>query len=343
MIIGITGKLASGKGTIVDYLKNKGFKHYSVRDFLIKEIKKRGLEVNRDSMVLIANDLRENYSSSYLAEELYETAKGNGGDVIIESLRTVGEVEALRKKDDFHLFSVDAGIIKRYERALKRGSETDRISFEDFVLNEEREIENDDPSKQNLKRCMELSDYKFSNDGTFEELYRDVEKVIEKINLEKKGESISWDEYFMGVALLSAKRSKDPSTKVGACVVTEDKKIVGTGYNWFVRGSRDEDFPLDRNGTFLETKYAYVCHAELNAVLNSTKESLKDCMIYVALFPCNECSKVIVQSGIKKIIYLSDKFHDLDSCIASRRILDSAGVKCEQFIPTKKEIKLKFE
>ena len=142
----------------------------------------------------------------------------------------------------------------------------------------------------------------------------------------KKKDYISWDEYFMGVAILSGHRSKDPNTQVGACIVNPEKRIVGVGYNGFPAGCSDENFPWQKEGDFLNTKYAYVCHAELNAILNSIKTT-KDCIIYVGLFPCHECAKSIIQSGIKEIVYLSDKYLGTDSDIASKRMLDAAGVK----------------
>lgn len=152
---------------------------------------------------------------------------------------------------------------------------------------------------------------------------------------------INWDDYFMGIALLSAMRSKDPNTQVGACIVNEDKRIIGVGYNGLPKGCSDKDFPWEREGEFLETKYPYVCHAELNAILNSIK-SLKDCIIYVALFPCNECSKAIIQSGIKEIIYLSDKYADTDINRASKKMLDAAGVKYRKLETERKELRLNF-
>lgn len=137
---------------------------------------------------------------------------------------------------------------------------------------------------------------------------------------------ISWDEYFMGVALLSAKRSKDPSTQVGACVVNEDKRIIGIGYNGFPTGCKDEDFPWGKTDeNRLNTKYPYVVHAEPNAILNCTS-SMKNATLYVTLFPCNECAKLIIQSGIKHIVYMSDKYRSTESDIASRKMLDASGV-----------------
>ena len=144
--------------------------------------------------------------------------------------------------------------------------------------------------------------------------------------LKKRQEYISWDEYFMGVALLSAKRSKDPSTQVGACIVNDKNKIVGAGYNGLPIGCHDDDFPWDKEGQFLETKYPYVCHAELNAILNNIGMDLHGCKIYTALFPCNECTKAIIQSGIQEVIYLSDKYAGNDIFKASKVMLETAGV-----------------
>jgi dCMP deaminase len=140
---------------------------------------------------------------------------------------------------------------------------------------------------------------------------------------------ITWDEYFMGVAILSSKRSKDPTTKVGACIVNTKKRIVGIGYNGFPCGCDDDTFPWGREGTFLDTKYAYVVHAEPNAILNST-ENLSGATLFVTLFPCNECAKLIIQSGIKEIVYLSDKYVGSDENLASKRMLSSSGVKTRQ-------------
>lgn len=140
---------------------------------------------------------------------------------------------------------------------------------------------------------------------------------------------ISWDEYFMGVAILSSYRSKDPSTKVGACIVNEDKRIIGIGYNGFPFGCSDDEFPWGKEGKDLDTKYPYVVHAEPNAILNSTT-SLKGSTLYVTLFPCNECAKLIIQSGIKHIIYMDDKYKDNDNNIASRKMFDAAGVTYKQ-------------
>jgi dCMP deaminase len=161
--------------------------------------------------------------------------------------------------------------------------------------------------------------------------------------LKKRENYISWDEYFMGVALLSARRSKDPNTQVGACIVNSKNKIVGAGYNGLPIGCDDDDFPWAKQGDFLDTKYPYVCHAELNAILNNIGMDLKGCRIYTALFPCNECSKAIIQSGITEVIYLSDKYEGTDTAKASRRMLETSGVSCRKVKVSLPSLTLSFD
>lgn len=166
-----------------------------------------------------------------------------------------------------------------------------------------------------------------------------------KNSVVKREGYLSWDDYFMSVAFLSAQRSKDPSTQVGACIANEEKRIVGIGYNGMPCGCSDDVLPWARNATSkngLDTKYMYVVHAEANAILNKNCESLKGCTIYVALFPCNECTKLIIQSGIKKVVYYSDKYKERNPFIASRRMLNLANVECVQYTPTKKCILIDF-
>lgn len=143
---------------------------------------------------------------------------------------------------------------------------------------------------------------------------------------------ISWDDYFMALALLSGMRSKDPSTQVGAVLVNPENRIVGIGYNGLPRGCCDDNFPWDRQGPLFETKYAYVCHAEQNAIMNSGGQ-IAGCRLYVTLFPCNECAKLVLQARVSEIIYLSDKYHDTDVCRAARRMFSAAGVPTRKFVP----------
>lgn len=156
----------------------------------------------------------------------------------------------------------------------------------------------------------------------------------------KRKDYISWDEYFMGVALLAAKRSKDPNTQVGACIVDKNNIILSTGYNGFPYGCSDDDYPWEREGD--DTKYSYVVHAELNAILNARGKNLKDARIYVDLFPCNECAKAIIQSGISEVVYLYDKYAESRDTIASKKMLSSAGITLRRFITDQEQITLDF-
>ena len=156
----------------------------------------------------------------------------------------------------------------------------------------------------------------------------------------KRKDYISWDEYFMGVALLASKRSKDPNTQVGACIVDSNNIILSTGYNGFPIGCSDDEYPWSREGT--DTKYPYVVHAELNTILNANGKNLRDSRLYVTLFPCNECAKALIQSGIKEVIYLSDKYATTVGTVASKRMLKSAGVSVRQLEPSVDSLSISF-
>ena len=160
---------------------------------------------------------------------------------------------------------------------------------------------------------------------------------------DKRNDYIAWDDYFMGVSLLAAERSKDPSTQVGACIVSEDNRILSTGYNGFPQGCSDDDFPWNRDKSAGETKYNFVVHAELNAILNAGGKSLVGSRIFVSLFPCHECAKAIIQVGVKEVVYLSDKYNGTESDNASKRMLNAAGVKLTKIKPTKAQIVLNFD
>ena len=158
----------------------------------------------------------------------------------------------------------------------------------------------------------------------------------------KRNDYINWDEYFMGIAMLAAKRSKDPNTQVGACIVSADNIIISTGYNGMPKGCSDDIFPWEREGQQDMTKYPYVVHAELNAILNANGRDLRGSRIYVALFPCNECAKAIIQSGVKEVLYLSDKYKDTMLNLASKRMLEAAGVKYTKLTTAIDSITLDF-
>ena len=159
---------------------------------------------------------------------------------------------------------------------------------------------------------------------------------------EKRKGYLTWDAHFMGIALLSAQRSKDSSTQVGSCIVNQDNKILSMGYNGMPTGCDDDEMPWSREGDTLNSKYAFVCHAELNAILNYSGGSLKGTRIYSTLFPCNECAKAIIQSGIREVIYLSDKYADTDGVRASKRMFDLVGIKYREYVPAGQTVTLQL-
>lgn len=186
--------------------------------------------------------------------------------------------------------------------------------------------------KEKIIHCFLLLD-EDNNIYNLKNLLSDTEQIFEKNNKDNiSKDHISWDEYFMGIAKLSASRSKDPVTKVGACIINDDRKILSTGYNGFPNGCSDDEYPWSKgpDKDELDTKYPYVVHAELNAILNANKD-IRGSTLYVTLFPCNECAKAIIQSGIKKVIYLEEKGKDKKEYIASRRMLNSAGIIYEKY------------
>ncbi|MBN2746455.1 MAG: AAA family ATPase [Bacteroidales bacterium] len=181
-IVGITGTLGAGKGTIVDYLiKTRGFKHFSAREFITREVNRRNYPVNRDTLTSVANELRRKHSPSYIIDMLFDEALEAGANSVIESIRTPGEVESLRRNEQFVLLAVDANPVLRFERIKLRKSETDYIDFETFLENEKREMNNQDPNMQNLTKCIQMADYVLNNDGDLDSLYKQLEDVLSKI------------------------------------------------------------------------------------------------------------------------------------------------------------------
>ncbi len=183
--IGITGTIGAGKGTVVEYLKTQGFKHFSAREFLIKEVEKRGLELIRYNITDVANELRKEHFPGYIISELLKQAEEYQGNRVIESIRTIGEIELLKQNGkNFYLFAVNADLKLRYERILERHSVTDNVSYEKFVEDEAREYSSNEPWSQNLKGCIAQADVVFENNGTVEELYEKLEVVLHQLNKE---------------------------------------------------------------------------------------------------------------------------------------------------------------
>lgn len=329
--IGITGTLGAGKGTIVDYLiNNKNFAHYSVRAFITEEIKRRGLPVDRDSMTLVGNDLRKCNSPSYIVEQLYQQAQSSGKNCIIESVRTTGEVEALRGKANFYLFAVDADPKVRYERVVLRGSETDHISYETFLANEQREMNSDDPNKQNLRACIKQADYRFDNNGDIASLNEQVEKVLAEISYRRP----SWDEYFMDLANSASRRATCDRGRSG-CVIVKDRQLLVTGYVGSPSGLPhcDEVGHLFRQTIDADGKVSTHCvrtvHAEQNAICQAARRgiALDGATLYCRMTPCRTCAMLIINCGIKRVV-CERKYH---SGAESEELFRQAGVSIEFF------------
>ncbi len=187
MIIGITGTIGAGKDTLMELLQDEyGFKHYSVRKYLTKILEEQGQEITRTNMTNLANELREQNHPAYIIEQLFLQAKKDGGNAVIESIRTPGEVDFLKNNSDFVLFAVDADPNLRYERVQERKSVTDRVDFNNFMAEEQREMNNEEPHMQNIAACVRLSDYRFKNNATIEMFYKKVRKTLEqKLNIQK--------------------------------------------------------------------------------------------------------------------------------------------------------------
>lgn len=331
MIVGLTGSIASGKGVVADFLKEKNFVYLSLSNELRALVSNKKIEITRENLQFWGNKLREENGANYLAKLVVERIKSQKYEnVVVDGIRNPGELVELKKLKNFFLVSVDAPLEIRFKRAVERSRESDPLDYEGFLKINNKDLGiGESETGQGVGPCMKQADFKLINDGSFEEISEKVEKLYH--DLQMAIPPLTWDEYFMTFAQVAAKKSKDPSTKVGACIVDQQNRVVGLGYNGFPKYCNDNSFPFERTGEFLETKYAYVVHAEPNAILNSTKDT-HSCKMYVTLFPCNECAKLIIQAGIKEVIYLENKYFDTDTVKASMKLFNECGIKTRQFI-----------
>ena len=300
MIIGLTGSLASGKGVVANFLKEKGFVYLSLSDELREIAKEQKVEINRENLQNLGNSMREKNGSGFLAELVVKKILNQEyKKAVVDGIRNPREIEVLRRIKDFFLVAVDAPREIRFQRMLERNRESDPKLWDDFVLVDNRdkgigELE----TGQGVADCIKLSDFTLINSGELEEIKDKVKNLYEEI--ERKTPRPTWDEYFMSMAYLVASRSKDKSTHVGAVIVGPNNEIKSTGYNSFPRGLND-DIPERQEKP---EKYFWFEHAERNAIYNATLigTSLKGCKMYTNGIPCADCARAIIQSGIKEVV-----------------------------------------
>jgi dCMP deaminase len=308
MLIGLTGRNAAGKGEVARYLQRKSFYYYSLSDAIREEIRSRGEEPTRERLIIVGNELRQRYGSNILAERVLAKIEDDK-HYVIDSIRNPAEVETFRTAKHFKLIRIEAPPEVRFQRILGRQRESDPRTLEDFIALETREAEGDDTS-QNLVKVELMADEALANDASLDKLYPRIDQLL--IKLLKEVQRPSWDEYFMNIAKVVASRSNCMKRKVAAIIV-RDKRVVSTGYNGTPRGTRncnEGGCPrcnnLATSGTALDE--CLCSHGEENAIVQASYHgvSLKDAIIYTTFAPCLQCSKMIINSGIREVIYNMD-------------------------------------
>ena len=309
MLIGLTGRNAAGKGEVAKYLQTKSFYYYSLSDAIRDELRSRKLEVSRESLIQVGNELRQRFGPSILADRIVELTRPDR-NYIIDSIRNPAEVATLRKAcREFKLIRVDAPLQTRFERTVARRRENDPITFEAFVALETREASGD-PMSQNLDEVEKLADEILVNDSSLEELRPKIDVMVSRLltTTQRPG----WDQYFMDIARVVASRSNCMKRKVAAVIVL-DKRIISTGYNGTPRGTKncnEGGCPrcnnLATSGTGLDE--CLCSHGEENAIVQASYHgvSLKDATIYSTFAPCLMCAKMIINSGIREVVYNLD-------------------------------------
>jgi dCMP deaminase len=324
MLIGLTGRNAAGKGEVARYLQRKSFYYYSLSDAIRDEIRSRGEQPTRERLIIIGNELRQKHGAAVLAERILSKIEDDK-HYIIDSIRNPAEVEAFREAKHFKLIRVEAPAEVRFQRIVNRQRESDPKTYEEFVALENREAEGDDTS-QNLVKVELMADHPLINDGPIERLYVQIDELLPK--LLKEIQRPSWDEYFMNIAKVVASRSNCMKRKVAAIIV-RDKRVISTGYNGTPRGTRncnEGGCPrcnnLAASGTALDE--CLCSHGEENAIVQASYHgaSLKDAIIYSTFAPCLQCAKMIINSGIREVIYNMD--YPLNE--SAFRLFQEAGV-----------------
>jgi dCMP deaminase len=309
MIIGLTGKNGSGKTAVSEYLQSRGFEYYSLSDEIRQEIRKRGLEITREVLIDTGNELREKMGPGILAERILRNLE-SGRNYVIDSIRNPFEVEVLRRRQDFTLLTLEADDTIRFERSRRRGRENAARTFNQFMEEEARELDSSNPASQQLHATCQKADLVVVNNGTLEELHRQLDEMLPP--LMSRFLRPSWDEYFMNIAKVVATRSNCMKRKVAAIIV-KDRRVISTGYNGTPRGAKNCNEggcprcnSMAESGTALDE--CLCCHGEENAITQAAYHgtSLKGSTLYTTFAPCLLCTKMIINSGIAEVVYNQD-------------------------------------
>ncbi len=309
MIIGLTGKNGSGKGVVAEFLKSAGFIYFSLSDMIREDLKQKGKEVTRENLIEAGRRLREEGGPSALAE-IVLTKLDVDKNYIVDSIRNPAEVRTLKRRSNFYLLNIEGDQKIRFERVKIRARESDPTDFETFVKMEERELTNANPAGQQLIETAKLADFVVYNNDSIRELEKSVKEIV--LDLISKQQRPEWDQYFMNIAKVTSLRSNCVKRKVAAVIVL-DKRIISTGYNGTPRGIKNcMDGGCPRCNSFGPSGQSLgecLCsHAEENAIVQAAYHgvSLKDATLYTTFSPCLICTKMILNSGIKEVVYNSE-------------------------------------
>ena len=331
MIIGLTGENCSGKGTTAEYLMKKGFHYFSLSDIIREELKKDGEEPIRELMVEKGNELRKKSPAILAMRTLDRIEKDR--NYVIDSIRLPAEVQKLKESQNFFLIYVTASAEIRFERMRKRNRIGDPRTYEEFLRIEKIEQKNADKSKQNLSDTAKLADKKLINDGNITNLYDNIDRILSELSSEFKLIRPSWDEYFMSIAKTVATRSNCIKRKVAAIIV-KDKRIISTGYNGTPRGIKNcSDGGCERCSSFGESGKnladCVCCHGEENAIVQASYHGIpiKDSTLYSTFSPCLLCTKMIINAGIKEVVYSAE--YPLSDI--SLRLLKDTGILVRKY------------
>jgi dCMP deaminase len=309
MIIGLTGRNASGKTEVCRYLIIRGFESCSLSDAIRDEIRRRGEEITRETLIRVGNELRASHGPAVLAERVLMRL-GYDRNHVVDSIRNPAEVEALRRRKDFSLLAVEADEELRFQRSLARGRESTAQTLEQFIGEEARELQSDDPAGQQLLATIAMADHRITNNGALSDLHGQLARLLP--GLMADFDRPDWDEYFMSIAKVVATRSNCMKRKVAAIIV-KDKRVISTGYNGTPRGARNCNEggcprcnSLAESGTALEE--CLCSHGEENAITQAAYHgtSLKGSTLYTTFAPCLLCTKMIINSGISEVVYNQD-------------------------------------